>query len=215
MPALVVRTQAPAMTLFRRDPAPATPAELRFAAEVLRVHTRYAAEVVAAHQLCPFLKEVETGLGAFCVMLEPTLDLDLSLEAVTSAKTSVLHMVFPRGAHTHPAFWSFAGKLGDALKKQMSKPPVYAVFHPEMPGDTSNSHRMVGLLRHAPDPMIQFIPEGLSTGGTVFMGAGSIPVDPAQQTFARLTEGKLFPHVLRLIDEIRADRDRSYSEINS
>ena len=41
----------------------------RFALEVHRVHRRYAAEVVAANRLCPFLHDLETGFGAFIIML--------------------------------------------------------------------------------------------------------------------------------------------------
>jgi hypothetical protein len=210
MPAFVLRAQPPTLTLFQRSSSPPDEATQRFAEEVLRVHTRYAAEVVAAHRLCPFLREVETGLGAFCLMHEPSLDLALAIEAITTAKTSVLHLVYPRSSVSHATFWDFSSKLGDALKKAMPKAPVYAVFHPQMPGDTSNPHRMVGMLRHSPDPMLQFIPEGLSTGGTVFFGE-ALPVDPARETFARLQQGGLFPEVLRLIDDIRADRDRSYA----
>jgi hypothetical protein len=80
-----------------------------------------------------------------------------------------------------------------------------------MAGEETSSHRIVGLLRRAPDPFIQLIPPGLSQGGTVLAGGGVEPTeDQAEATFARLKEAG-FPELRARIAEIHADRDASYA----
>jgi hypothetical protein len=203
-----------------------------FAAEVHRVHRRYAAEVVAANRLCPFLRDVDTGFGAFVVMLdagEPSVD--ATLDAIRDAESLVTHVIFPLVRPAPSLFERFAGRVGQALKKahaalpQSSRadaprhPPVMATFHPDLAGDAADPHRLVGLLRRAPDPFIQLIPEGMHEGGTVFaplptdgISPAFIPeaVDSAQANHEKLKDGGVLP-LLALMAEIRADRDRSYA----
>ncbi len=189
-----------------------------FAAEVHRVHRRYAAEVVAKNGFCPFLRDVDTGFGRFCVMLDPEPDVDTALAAVHAAGTSVIHLVYPCTTRLVASpFEKFAGRLGEALKKALRDPPVMATFHPALPGDGSNPFRLVGLLRRAPDPFVQLIPEGLHEGGTMFAGAADLEetttgeeLDPAQANFAKL-HGGFLEKLVALMSEIRADRDRSYA----
>jgi hypothetical protein len=193
------------------------PLAASFAAEVHRVHRRYAAEVVAKNELCPFLRDVETGFGRFCVMLDAEPDVDTALAAVLTAGTSVIHLVYPVTPLVASPFEKFAGRLGEALKKSMKDPPVMATFHPLLPGDGSNPFRLVGLLRRAPDPFVQLIPEGLHEGGTMFAGAADLEetttgeeLDPAQANFAKM-HGGFLEKLVALMSEIRADRDRSYA----
>jgi hypothetical protein len=197
----------------------AHPVAAPFAAEVLRIHRRYAEEVVAQHRLCPFLRDVETGFGRFCVMLEPReLSLDDALDAVLSSSTAVIHLVYPCLCPPPPVFEKFAGKLGQALKTAYpgpGRPPVMAAFHPELTGDPSGPYRLIGMLRRAPDPFIQFIPEGLHQGGTVFAGVEPVPADPAARdpaiaNFERLKGGGV-ERVVALLADIYADRARSYA----
>jgi hypothetical protein len=201
----------------------AHPAAPRFAAEVHRVHRRYAAEVVAANRLCPFLRDIETGFGAFVAMLDPgEPDVEATVEAVRTAGNPVIHVVFPLVRPLPSAFERFAGRVGQALKRALRSPPVMATFHPELAGDADDPHRLVGLLRRAPDPFVQLIPEGMNEGGTVFsplpepgvavppVSVAPEPPDPAQANFARLQDGRL-PGLLSRMAEIRADRDRSYA----
>ncbi len=193
------------------------PLAASFAAEVHRVHRRYAAEVVAKNGFCPFLKDVDTGFGRFCVMLDPEPDVDGALAAVRAAGTSVIHLVYPCTLLPTSPFEKFAGRLGEALKQSLRDPPVMATFHPALPGDGSNPFRLVGLLRRAPDPFVQLIPEGLHAGGTMFAGAADLEetttgeeLDPAQANFAKI-HGGFLEKLVALMSEIRADRDRSYA----
>lgn len=205
------------------------PKALAFAAEIMRVHRRYAGEVVAAHHLCPFLKDVDTGFGTFCVIVDREPSIETVIAAIMRAPTPIVHVVFPL---FHPApsdFERFSAKVMSALKDAIGagrlplfaggKPvsPVAATFHPALAGDASGAHRMIGLLRRAPDPFIQLIPPGMSDGGTVFAGAplpeGAIitdEVDHAAVTFDRLKGGGI-TKLLTLIDAIHADRAASYA----
>lgn len=207
------------------------PVAARFAGEVHRVHRRYAAEVVAANRLCPFLRDVETGFGAFVAVLDPgEPDVEATVAAIAAADNPIIHVVFPLVRPAPSAFERFAGRVGQALKRVDSRTgsgsdrnlgsKVMATFHPELAGDDDDPHRLVGLLRRAPDPFVQLIPAGLSEGGTVFAPLpapgepmplpAAEPIDSAETNFAKLKDGGVRP-LLALMDEIRADRDRSYA----
>jgi hypothetical protein len=205
-----------------RGPLAGHPAAAAFAATVHRVHKRYAAEVVAANRLCPFLRDVETGFGAFVAMLDPgEPSPDAAAEAILAAGNPIIHVVFPLVRPAPSTFERFAAKVGAALKKAVPRPPVMATFHPDLAGDATDPHKLIGVLRRAPDPFVQLIPEGMHEGGTVFQplptgGAPLVllpittPVDSTQANFDKL-RGDAVPRLLALMDEIRADRDASYA----
>ncbi|EYF06546.1 Hypothetical protein CAP_1676 [Chondromyces apiculatus DSM 436] len=182
--------------------------------------------MVARFQLCPFLRDTASGFGRFCVLLDREPHLDTALLAARQADSAVVHLVFPC-VQTPPAvFERFAARFGDALRRGTAEPPavqgpafvssasndapVLASFHPRMAGDGSNSHRLVGLLRRAPDPFIQLIPAGLSVGGTVLAGAGIDPKeDRSELLYARL-RGAGVEQIETVIRAIQADREASY-----
>jgi hypothetical protein len=209
-----------ALVPILRGPLAAHPQASRFAAEVHRVHRRYAAEVVAANRLCPRLRDVDTGFGAFVAMLDPgEPDLDATVEAVCGAGNPVIHVIFPLSRPAPTLFERFAGRVAQALKKALRDPPVMATFHPDLAGDPADPYRLVGLLRRAPDPFIQLIPEGMHEGGTVFaplpepgepVPVAGESVDSALNNFARLKDGRIEP-LLALIAAIHADRDAGYA----
>jgi hypothetical protein len=181
-----------------------------FAAEVLRVHRRYAEEVVGAFSLCPFMKDAETAFGHFCVMLDRVPDPKATLDAVLEAKSSVIHVVFPCIDLAPVPFERFAAGVRDSLRSWIPRPPVTATFHPALGGDFSNAHRLVGVLRRAPDPFVQFVPEGLHEGGTVFVDMLDMrPKNPADENFARV-QGEATGRLTRALEDIHQDRARSY-----
>jgi hypothetical protein len=176
--------------------------------------------VVAANRLCPFLKDVETGFGAFVAMLDPgEPSPEAAAEAVLAAGNPVVHVVFPLVRPQPSAFERFSAKVGAALKQAVAKPPVMATFHPDLAGDATDAHKLIGLLRRAPDPFIQLIPEGMHEGGTIFqpLPAGGAPVippsAPADSTHANFDRlrGDAVPRLVALMAEIRADRDARYA----
>lgn len=195
------------------------PLAARFAEEVLRIHKRYAAEVVAQNRLCPHLKDVETGFGRFVVVLDTVPEVDVAVEAVLSAETTVIHVVYPCVRPSPSDFEKFSGKLRVGLKQAIPDPPVMATFHPELTGDPSGAYRVIGLLRRAPDPFVQMIPEGLHQGGTVIASGGlnhnfgeprSPEVDNALSIFSRL-QGAPLQHIFAAMAEIHRDRAESYA----
>lgn len=185
-----------------------------FVAEVLRVHRRYATEIVRAYALCPFVREVDVAFGKFVVMLDHEPNLEATKRAVIEAESNVMHVVFPLARPASNLFERFASQVLSSLKEHFKEPPVMAAFHPELVGDRGSPHRLIGLLRHSPDPFVQLIPAGMHEGGTVF--ATSIEEfeesneDRAEQTFKRL-QGDPVEQLLSTLAEIRADRDRAYA----
>jgi hypothetical protein len=203
------------------------PAAAAFAEEVVRIHRRYATEIVAENQLCPFLRDVDTGFGRFCVMLDSgELDVAAAVQAVLAADSAIIHLVYPCVRPPSSVFEKFSGKIAHALKEAFTapaRPPVMATFHPGLSGDASGPYRLIGMLRRAPDPFVQFIPEGLHQGGTVFAGIDvtnlplpmpkvATPRDPALANFDRLKGGGVERLVAKL-EDIYADRERSYAPL--
>ncbi len=189
------------------------PAAVGLLREVVRVHRRYASEVVAAFGLCPFLKDIDSGFGTFCVFFDSKLCLSHVQDAVRALGTSVSHLIFPCVQVDFHGLDRFAKEL----HKTISQPggPVYAVFHPTFPGQQDTPHRLTGLLRRAPDPFLQLVPPGLGQSSTVFWdpSKGELPpLEPsnAERNFARL-QGDDLARVLSLLEEIRVDRDQSYA----
>ncbi len=198
----------------------AHPIAAEFARAVERVHHRYAREVVGAFELCPFMNDPESAFGRFCVMLDRELDLAAAKEQVLAAP-GVVHLVYPLAAASSSAFERFGNALHEAVRREAFArrldAPVHATFHPEMEGDRSSGPRIVGFLRRAPDPFVQFVPEGLAKGGTQF-------VDPARVDIAELMAAahrkrdlasRLTPaeidRIAALLADIRAERDASYA----
>jgi hypothetical protein len=113
-------------------------------------------------------------------------------------------------------FERFSSALYETLRERLESAPVMAAFHPGLPGSGDAPHRLVGLLRRAPDPFVQLIPEGLHEGGTVFAGTieGEAAVvaqpDHAELNFRRL-KGESIDRLIATSADIRADRDRSYA----
>jgi hypothetical protein len=186
------------------------PSAEAFAREVLRVHIRYA-DLVARHRLCPFLRDVETGFGAFCVMLDHEPDVERVVAFVCEAGRDVGHVVYPLARPLPTVFERFSNAVGERLREVLADRPVLAAFHPDLVGDASAPHRLIGLLRRAPDPFVQFVPAGLHEGGTILAGVAAPPAaDPAEANFAKL-KGPLLDEVLAEMADIRADRDKSYA----
>jgi hypothetical protein len=197
----------------------AHPLARAFALEVQRVHHRYAVEVVGAFSLCPFMNDPESAFGRFVVMLDRE-------PAVASARDQVLaapgvaHLIYPLFTGSSNAIERFGNALHEAVRREAFArrldPPVHATFHPEMEGDTSSAQRLVGFLRRAPDPFVQFVPEGLAKGGTVFADPATIDLatlltpKPARSLFDRLSRADLEVVAAREAS-IRADRNESYA----
>lgn len=196
-----------------------------FSEVVRRVHHRYATEVVDAYRLCPFMKDPETAFGEFVVVLSRSLDVALATARVLEADTQVVHLVYPLVTASPTEFERFGNAVHQGVASSGRGGPVHAAFHPEMAGDASTASKLVGLVRRAPDPFIQFIPEGLHVGGSTFVDlehvdltqlVKTMPVpgqekNNAKSNFERLAAEDL-ERIQDILKEIRAERDRSYAE---
>jgi hypothetical protein len=215
------------------------PAAAAFATEVVRVHRRYATEVVAAYRLCPFVRDVDVAFGRFCVVLAKTPLLDEAREAYRRAENPVVHIVYPITTVPTSDFERFGGDVGRACRDLWrgaadgdprfgAEAPVIATFHRKLAGDRSTPHRLIGLLRRAPDPFVQIIPGGHHEGGTVVAPFADLeglapdtlakilqmtpppPKDRTLETFERLSQTAL-DEIDATVADIHADRDRSYA----
>ncbi len=191
-----------------------------FAAVVQRIHYRYALEVVDAFALCPFMNDPASAFGRFCVVLSRELVVESARELVLAAP-GVVHLIYPLFEGDSHTMERFGNSLHEAVRRESSSrgeagAPVHATFHPEMDGDPESPQRRVGFVRRAPDPFVQFVPQGLTKGGTQFMDPASFdlaallaaPAKPRGRV-ATLTSAELATLADRT-RALRADRDTSY-----
>lgn len=200
------------------------PCSAAFADVVRRVHHRYATEIVDAFRLCPFMKDPESAFGRFIVVLARDLDVELAANCVLEADVQVAHLIYPLTDAAPADFERFGNALHHNIASRSMGGPVHAAFHPQMAGKPTTAAKLVGLLRRAPDPFVQFIPEGLHVGGSTFIDVDKIdvaslvqampnqpPQNNAKHNFDRLSEQDL-SRIQSTIASIHEDRNRSYAE---
>ncbi len=174
-----------------------------FVTEVNRLLRRYVEEVVMHHALCPFLKDMESGLGSMLIVLDDTMCLDTAVEVVCSANSPIVHLVYPLLSCRPEEFERFGSALNRALKERMDESPVHATFHPALAGARDCPHRLIGLLRHSPDPFIQFIPGNIQKNH-------SPTLENPDRLFQELV-GDTLESLLAKLEEISADKARTYA----
>ncbi|NUP11269.1 MAG: hypothetical protein HOW73_34925 [Polyangiaceae bacterium] len=209
----------PAFRLFGKHRDHPRAVELATKAHALLV--RYATEVVSAHRLCPFLRGVDSGLGAVGVVLDVEPDVEVARLAIEALDEPIVHLVFPLFAAGSSPFERFGNRLAETLRRERSASPtpketlVHASFHPEMVGGRENAYRLIGLLRQSPDPFVQFIPHGLQQGGTVLAGEDAPVRSHAEDRFERLIrDGEAgASEVLSLIAELKREREQAYGDL--
>lgn len=203
----------------------AHPSAPAFVEVVRRVHHRYATEVVGAFQLCPFMHDPDTAFGKFVVVLDRELAVEPAADCVVSAGVQVVHLIYPLVTGEPAVFERFGNALHRAVAARGRGGPVHATFHPEMEGDASTAAKLVGLVRRAPDPFVQFVPEGLHEGGSQFVDLENIDLaafvrsyphatkkkDNARGNFERLGETGV-ARLRAVISDIHRDRHQSYAE---
>lgn len=188
-----------------------------FAEVIQQVHHRYATEVVGAFRLCPFMKDPTAAFGRFCVVLETKPSVATAMELVLAETSQVAHLIYPLVRLECALFERFGGDVHKALAATGRGAPVHATFHPDMGGDTSSSSRIVGLMRRAPDPFVQFVPEGLHGGGTTFLDPAAIDLallagssgDNTESLFDRLGDDD-YVRIDAIQRDIKNERDERY-----
>jgi hypothetical protein len=144
------------------------------------------------------------------VALDPEPDEATLEEIVATSEAPVIHVVYPLVSGASSPFERFASRVGTRLRTRLGrKAPVSAAFHPTMHGEADDPHRLIGMLRHAPHPFVQYVPSDVAQGkGTVVAGAPAQAPSGAEANFARLTaEGGDLQRVLACIAALHAERD--------
>jgi len=190
------------------------PRARELASEVHDLLMRYATEVVGQFALCPFLHNVEVGMGKVGIILDAEPSVEVALAAIVDLDEPVLHLVFPLAQMSAAKFEPFGSKLAEAVRRTLPEPLVHATFHPDLTGGRENAHRLVGLLRQSPDPFVQFVPPGLAQGGTVLAGEAVPEHSHADARFERLMKGPIEALVDR-IAALKRERETRYAELAS
>lgn len=184
--------------------AAAHPRAVELAEGVHHLLTRYVDEVVLSFALCPFLHQRDSGLGAVGIVLDAQPDVATATAALRALSANVAHLVFPLSQLSSSPFERFGNKLAESVRASAPEKLVHASFHPELVGGVENAYRLIGLLRQSPDPFVQFIPHGLTKGGTVV--AGVEPTEGhAEARFQRLTETDR-QELIRRTTHLKAER---------
>lgn len=180
---------------------------------------RYVREVVVAFRLCPFLHNPEGALGAVVVVLDVEPDEETLAGTIETLGAPIVHALYPLVSGESPPFERFASRAGALLRSRLGRAaPVSAAFHPAMHGEADDPHRLIGLLRRAPQPFVQYVPSDVPTGGgTVVAGTPLPKPGGADLNFARLVgnggeQGEL-DRVIARIDELHRARDAELVEL--
>ena len=198
------------------------PLAAALAVEVARVHHRYAHEIVASYRLCPFISDTVSAFGRFCVVLDREPCVATAVIEAT-VEPGVVHLVYPLCAWDVPTFERFGNRVHEGARRECAKLgrpvlPVHATFHPAMSGDRASPARRVALVRRAPDPFVQLVPEGHAEGGTAYVDLAKLdlaalvrePAKPRHRALASMTTAELDELDAR-IEAIHADRHASYA----
>ena len=219
-----VARKGPRFTIFGERASHPRALELAESAHALLL--RYASEVVAKYSLCPFLHNVETGMGDVGIVLDVEPSIETGQAAIRELGGPVIHLAYPLATGTASPFERFGSKLAQSLRGVVPDPLVHATFHPALTGGRENAHRLIGLLRQSPDPFVQLIPPGMMQGGTVLVtpsatGELALPdmIDVPQGNESRadamyrrlMTDG--VDSVLSLLESMRTERESTYGAL--
>lgn len=177
---------------------------------------RYVYEVVLAFRLCPFLHNPEGALGAVVVVLDVEPVEETLADTVQALGAPFVHALYPLVSGESPPFERFASRTGSLLRSRLGRSaPVSAAFHPMMHGKADDPHRLIGLLRRAPQPFVQYVPADVPQGGgTVVAGAPLPPPSGADANFARLSaDGGEIERLMAIIAELHRARDAELLEL--
>jgi hypothetical protein len=199
------------------------------AAEVRRLLDRYLTEVVETYNLCPWARSARTG-GEISVAIlwgaRPSIDewLAAATELLALPTTRVAMVLAPELALA-PA------ELRAEREQVARRAPAAGVadFHPDAELDTATPARLVPFVRRSPDPLLQFVPlaildavrtqtgptslseQAQLLGGLAYTGSQDIGDRIAVTNHERVLRDR--ETIARLLDDIAADRRRSYPRV--
>lgn len=198
-------------------------------AEVRRLLDRYLIEVVEPYGLCPWAKSARTSGEVSIGILwgqRPSLDAWVAKanELMAIPTTRVAMLLAPELALTMAEFHVDREHVG----RRVDTCGV-ADFHPDADLDTGTPSRLVPFLRRSPDPLMQFVPlkildviraqtampmlseQARALGGIAINDPDDIGDEIAETNHKRtLADGA---EMKRILDDIAADRRRSYARL--
>jgi hypothetical protein len=217
-----------------------TSSEGAFVDEVLRVNSRYLDEVVQAFDFCPYARgarEAEQVARTVILDGEPGAATAAALEAIAShaarTETVIGLLIFPRLAVDPDGFDRFVNGVRQEEAKREAPQFALAAFHPDGVYGIDTPARLVMLLRRSPDPTIQLVRfsalQAVKGGQPankkfLFQWNASAFAELDKRAEQRSPSEKIaqanFETVARegeariraVLDDIRADRDRSYAK---
>lgn len=205
--------------------------------EALRVYRRYAVEIVEALGFCPYAERCRLeGRTHEVVMHAEELDLDRALQAVRTVasdeRIEIGLLLWPRVYADRRALARFVETLRAAHQREPGG-LVMAMegFHPDAEPDVSAPERVVPFVRRTPDPTIQLVRHAVldrvrrgTQQGTAFFDPSTMSLDgllaedaprPLHERIAATNHATIVrlgaDAVRAILDDIRADRDRSYA----
>lgn len=208
--------------------------------EALRLFQRYNDDIVNALGLCPYAEQAwQKDQVARHVVVDPSPSFDKVIDIIDAvAANPQLHIgfiIFPRKQDNSAAFEQWVNQLRQQYIQRhgtQSVPMAMVGFHPEVTVDLSTPSTLIPLLRCTPDPTLQII--RLATldklrqangEGTVCMTGqlqhGRERERERQPIHARIAQTNydtvVCQHginaVLALLQDIQADRARSYQHV--
>lgn len=207
------------------------------AREAVRVYRRYAVEIVEALGFCPYAERCRLeGRTREVVLPGDALDLEIALDAVRAiARDETIEiglLLLPRVYDDRRALARFVEALR-ALHQREPGGLVMAMegFHPSAEADLASPERVVPFVRRTPDPTIQLVRHAVldrvrrgTQQGTAFFDPSQMSLDalmseaekrPLHERIAATNHGTIarlgVEHVRAILDDILADRDRSYA----
>ena len=216
--------------------------EAAFVDEVLRINARYLDELIDAFSLCPYARPARAaGEIERRVLADEEPALADSLEAIAAvehdARVQIALLIYPRLAIDFERFDAFVSELrgADQARRTGRAPFALAPFHPAAKYGTHTAAQHVMFFRRAPDPTIQLVRfsaidavKGHSREGGKFLfewnARGWAELEKrvekrgvseriADDNFARAGAGGL-ARMQAVLDDIRADRARSYARFD-
>jgi hypothetical protein len=202
-----------------------------FEREVLRIHERFLVEVIEKLHLCPWAEGTRrsNALRRAVVLAQDPVD------EILSWGDEVLV-----GILIWPTFFDGPAELEQLLARVRREeearrggrsPFVTALFHPQLAYSTDTPDQLVPLFRRSPDPSVQFIRHAALEAVRSAAPSGKFLFDFSPAAFVELERRKeLVPvsdkiasdnaasvekigldALLRVYDDIRAERDSSYA----
>jgi len=197
-------------------------------AEVRRLLDRYLVEVVETYGLCPWAKPARLAGEIAVDVLFGAPD----AAAFAAAATALLARPGTRVAMVvAPELVADAAELRAIRDRVAALIPTAGVadFHPNVPLDLASPARLVPFLRRSPDPMLQLVPLAIldhvraappvadrAMQAQILGGAAPAPRADAAERIAADNHATVTAQaeaVARRLDDIAADRARSYARL--